>query len=56
VFVAPISNHSGYARVEKGNEDHLKDAVASKGPVVASIDAGHNFKHYKEGDSEEDRS
>lgn len=40
----------GYAIVPEGDEEALKEAVYSKGPVAVSIDAAHpGFRFYSHG-------
>jgi len=40
----------GYAYVPEGNEEALKKAVYSRGPVAVSLDASHrSFRFYSHG-------
>ncbi|KAL1131618.1 hypothetical protein AAG570_011232, partial [Ranatra chinensis] len=39
---------TGYIRTESGEEEHMKNALASRGPIAATIDGNHstfNFYH-----------
>lgn len=37
---------TGYVQIESGDEDAIKEAVATLGPVSAAIDAGKKIKSY----------
>ncbi|KAJ8680058.1 hypothetical protein QAD02_015845 [Eretmocerus hayati] len=40
---------TGYVKIEKGDEDDLRTAVATVGPVSVSIHVSENFKFYESG-------
>ena len=45
-----IAMLQGYAFVPEGDEEGLKEAVYSRGPLAVSLDAGHrSFRFYSHG-------
>lgn len=43
---APVVSIRGYAKVQENSEEHLKEAVASNGPVVVEMYASSKFFKY----------
>lgn len=47
---SPITKVHSFVSIPEGDEESLKEALATIGPVAVSIDAsGYNFHHYKSG-------